>query len=183
MFNREWVTLKRDIEVVTIPMGNKVLLREGAAVMVTQALGGDYTVMTDQGYLARVSGTDADALGIYVGAAEDQPATDPNAPLEESKLWEQMKTVYDPEIPVNVVDLGLIYECTHEPLPEGGNRVNVEMTMTAPGCGMGDILKTDVERKLKLVPGVREVNVEIVFDPPWDMSRISDSAKLKLGLM
>jgi probable FeS assembly SUF system protein SufT len=183
MMNREWVNLKRDVAVVTIPMGSKVLLKEGSSVMLHQALGGDYTVMTDQGYLARVEGKDADAIGIYAESAAEAPLLDPHAPLDPMKIWDTFKTIYDPEIPVNVLDLGLIYDWNLEPAEGGGHVVKVKMTMTNPACGMGDILKNDVERKLQLVPGVRDVQVEIVFDPPWTVEKMSDAAKLKLGFM
>lgn len=181
--NREWINLKRDVEVVTIPMGNKVLLKEGSSVMVHQALGGDYTIMTDQGYLARVEGKDADAIGVCAEAPTETQIVDADAPLDPLKVWEAFKTIYDPEIPVNVLDLGLIYDWNAESAEGGGHIVKVKMTMTNPGCGMGDILKNDVDRKLRLLPGIRDVQVEIVFDPPWTMEKMSDAAKLKLGFM
>jgi probable FeS assembly SUF system protein SufT len=183
MMNREWVNLKRDVEVVTIPMGSKALLKEGSSVMLHQALGGDYTIMTDQGYLARVEGKDADAIGIYAEADAKASVIDLNAQLDPAKIRDSFKTIYDPEIPVNVLDLGLIYDWNLEPAEGGGQVVNVKMTMTNPGCGMGDILKNDVDRKLRMIPGVRDVQVEIVFDPPWTMDKMSDEAKLKLGFM
>ncbi|HEX8993010.1 MAG TPA: putative Fe-S cluster assembly protein SufT [Anaerolineales bacterium] len=182
--NHEWVNLKRDVQAVTIPMGNTVLLKEGSSVMLHQALGGDYTLMTDQGYLARIEGKDADSIGIYAeGGSPEVTGVDPNATLDPVRVWDTFKAIYDPEIPVNVLDLGLIYDWNAEPVEGGGQVIKVKMTMTNPGCGMGNILQNDVERKLRLVPGVRDVQVEIVFDPPWTMDKMSDAAKLKLGFL
>jgi probable FeS assembly SUF system protein SufT len=148
-------------------------------VTITQTLGGHFTVATDDGALLRIADNDADALGVAAPAA---PAPI-EGPFDEERVWEQLRTVFDPEIPVNLVDLGLIYRCQAVPLPEGGQRVEIAMSMTAPGCGMGDVLKEDVRRKVQSVPGVREVNVEVVWDPPWDASRMSDAARLQLGWM
>jgi len=141
-------------------------------------------VTTDERELLRIANKDADAL-------RERPAETPVAPqapasegeFDEQLVWEQLRTVFDPEIPVNLVDLGLIYHCQAVPLPEGGRRVEIKMSMTAPGCGMGDVLKEDVRRKVQSVPGVREVDVEVVWDPPWDASRMSDAARLQLGWM
>jgi probable FeS assembly SUF system protein SufT len=179
---REAKTLARDVEVTAIPYGDRIPLKAGTTVYVTQALGGSYTLFTDMGYMVRLEGPDADAIG-------EQPSAGPSeADLvgrsRADLCWDQLKTCYDPEIPVNIVDLGLVYGCDVEPHPEGGgDRVNVRFTLTAPGCGMGDSLRLDIERKLHQVPGVREAQVEIVLDPPWDQSMMTEAARLQLGLM
>ena len=176
------IVLKRDCQATQIPSGSKMVLPAGTGVTITQSLGGQFTVTTDEGGLYRIAGEDADALGEgATQAAAQAPMT--FGPFEEERVWEQLKTVFDPEIPVNLVDLGLIYRCEAVPLPEGGHRVEVDMSMTAPGCGMGDVLKEDVRRKVQSVPGVREVQVQVVWDPPWDASRMSDAARLQLGWM
>jgi probable FeS assembly SUF system protein SufT len=175
-----WVIVKRDIEVITVPYGTKMKLPSGSQVRVTQAFGGTYTVVTDLGIMCRVEPQDADAIGETDVAA--RPVADPNAAYDEKNVWQQLRTIYDPEIPVNVVDLGLIYELKSRPLAEGGNCVEIKMTMTAPGCGMGDVLKQDVERKTSTVPGVKEVQVEIVFEPQWSLEKMSEAARLQLGL-
>ena len=177
---REARTLSRDVEVAAIPYGDKLTLTAGAAVYITQALGGSYTVMTDHGYMVRIEGKDADAIG-----------EEPTKPVTEADVagktlgqlaWEQLKTCFDPEIPVNIVDLGLVYKCEAEPLPEGGEKVTVQFTLTAPGCGMGQVVVSDVERKLRALPGVHEVKVDLVFDPPWGPEMMSEAAKLSVGL-
>jgi probable FeS assembly SUF system protein SufT len=170
--------LARDCPATRIPSGEPAVLPAGTRVEITQSLGDHFTVVTDQG-LFRIAGQDADALGQRQAA----PAAAGEGPFEEERVWEQLRTVFDPEIPVNLVDLGLIYACRALPLPQGGHRVEIEMSMTAPGCGMGDVLKDDVRRKVQGVPGVREVSVEVLWDPPWDPSRMSDAAKLQLGWM
>ena len=147
---------------------------------IAQSLGGQFTVTTDDGGLFRIAGKDADALGQQPAAAA---AAAVEGPFDEQRVWEQLKTVFDPEIPVNLVELGLIYRCEAVPLAEGGHRVEIDMSMTAPGCGMGDVLKEDVRRKIQGLPGVQEVRVEVVWDPPWDPSRMSDAARLQLGWM
>jgi len=183
MRESEPVALIRDLEVVEIPAGTKATLPAGAHVMVTQTLGGNYTVMTVDGYLFRVDGKDADALGHVVKAADPRlAASAADGPVDKELVWDQLRTVYDPEIPVNIVDLGLVYKCEISPLPTGGNRIDIDMTMTAPGCGMGEYLKSDVEEKLGNVPGVKAVNVEIVWEPVWDRDRMSEAAKLQLGM-
>jgi probable FeS assembly SUF system protein SufT len=178
---REARTLSRDVEVTAIPYGDKIPLKAGTTVIITQALGGSFTGVTDMGYMVRIEGKDADAIGEEVQAA---PTVQPlgERPVEDL-VWEQLRTCYDPEIPVDIVELGLVYECQVTPRPEGGHAVHVRFTLTAPGCGMGDYLKMDIERKLSSIPGVGQVEVEVVLDPPWDMSRMSDAARLQLGLM
>ncbi len=180
MVMREARTLSRDVEVAVIPYGDRITLTMGTVVFVTQALGGSYTAMTDHGYLVRIEGQDADAIG-------ETPTRPPSAEdlagkTTEQLAWEQLKTCYDPEIPINIVDLGLVYRCEVEPR-DGGEAVRVELTLTAPGCGMGDFLRQDVQQKLLAIPGVKEAEVEVVLDPPWDQSMMSDAARLQLGLM
>jgi probable FeS assembly SUF system protein SufT len=173
--------LSRDIEAVAIPYGDKVPLKAGGTVFITQSLGGSYTVTTDMGYMVRIDGADADAIGEQLQAAPS--AEELASKSVEDMVWGQLRTCYDPEIPVNIVDLGLVYSCELAPLPEGGQRVSVRFTLTAPGCGMGDYLKGDIETKLQQVPGIKEVDAQIAFDPPWDQTRMSEAAKLQLGLM
>jgi probable FeS assembly SUF system protein SufT len=176
------IILKRDCEATQIPSGSNVVLTAGTGVTITQSLGGQFTVTMDEGGLFRIADKDADALGERSAATAVQAPASEGA-FDEQRVWEQLRTVFDPEIPVNLVDLGLIYHCQAVPLPEGGHRVEIKMSMTAPGCGMGDVLKEDVRRKVQSVPGVREVDAEIVWDPPWDASRMSDAARLQLGWM
>ncbi len=180
MVLREPRTLSRDVEVAAIPYGDRLTLTMGTTVFITQALGGSYTAMTDHGYLVRIEGSDGDAIG-------EQPtkplrAEDVAGRSVRELAWDQLKTCFDPEIPVNIVDLGLVYKCESEPV-EGGERVRVEFTLTAPGCGMGDFLRQDMQQKLLAIPGVKEADVQVVLDPPWDQSMMSDVARLQLGLM
>lgn len=232
------VTLHRECEAIQIPSGVPVMLPAGSEVRVMQALGGTYTVMTNNGLLVRIAETDRDALGkeggmapstatpstaaepvdqsslgeshtwlssassFFKKALRKQPQTSEavnkqhehsraaasadvgatSAELEQ-RAWEQLQTCFDPEIPVNIVDLGLIYHCRAVSLDAGEYRIEVKFTLTAPGCGMGDILKTDIERKLQQLPGVTEVEVEVVFEPPWNQDMMSDAAKLELGML
>jgi len=177
----ELTTLMRDCEVVLIPAGEKTVLPAGTQVVITQSLGGSYTVYAG-GALVRIDGKDADALGKEAMEVSHDGELTGDGTVDEAQLWEQMRSCYDPEIPINIVELGLIYSCKVEP-QERGNRVVVEMTLTAPGCGMGEILKQDVEQKLRSVANVTEVHVEMVFDPPWDTSKMSEAAKLQAGLL
>lgn len=177
---REARTLARDIEVAAIPYGDKIALQAGSTLYVTQSLGGSFTAVTDMGYMVRIEGKDADAIGEAV--PEGPPAEDLQKKSLQELAWDQLKTCYDPEIPVNMVDLGLVYSCEVAPT-ESGSKVSVRFTLTAPGCGMGDYLKRDVEAKIAGLPGVTETDVEVVLDPPWDQSRMSDAARLQLGLM
>jgi probable FeS assembly SUF system protein SufT len=175
------IELSRDCDAVLIPSGEKLVLKKGTPVAVSQALGGTFTVITDEGSLARISGVDADAIGEKPAPALAKTASD--APLEK-RVWDVLRTVYDPEIPVDVVELGLIYGVDILPAPAaGGSRVLVRMTLTAPGCGIGDVLKDEVEQKLSSLEGVGEAEVEWAWDPPWDPSRMSEAAKLETGLM
>jgi probable FeS assembly SUF system protein SufT len=176
------VTLARDCDAILIPSGAHISLREGTVVFITQALGGNYTVNVN-GNLAQVGARDADALGFEAPVQPAQAAAASRGPVQEELLWDQMRTCYDPEIPINIVDLGLIYECNVTALPEGGNRVDVRMTLTAPGCGMGQFLAEDVRSKLQQVPNVTEVNVDLTFDPPWSQSMMSEAARLETGML
>jgi len=181
----EPITLGRDCEAIQIPNGDRVTIPAGTLVRITQSLGGAYTVETEQGYMVRIAAQDADALGkepvVALQAAE--PASSGGPADVESLVWDQLKTCYDPEIPVNIVDLGLVYSCLVTRLPDGGNVVHITMTLTAPGCGMGEVLKADVERKVLGVPGVGKAFVEVVFDPAWGPSRMSEAAKLQLNML
>ena len=176
----ELVTLSRVCEVIEIPSGIRATLAAGAVVRIMQSLGSGYTVATDRGYMYRVDAKDMDALGLSNVATSSAPAVHEGC-FSEQMVWDQLKTVYDPEIPVNIVDLGLVYSCDIGPLAQGGNSVHIKMSMTAPGCGMGNVLKGDVRNKLARLPGVEEVQVEVVFDPPWHPGLMSDAAKLQLG--
>jgi len=178
------IELQRDCEATVIPGGDRITLRRGDQVRVTQALGGTFTVTTSGGYLARIGATDAGALGLE--GLESRPAIDQppaSGAFALDDVFDKLKTVFDPEIPVNVVDLGLIYTCEEQPLPAGGHRVEIKMSMTAPGCGMGDVLREDAIARVQEVPGVAEVDVELVWDPPWDPSRMSEAARLELGML
>jgi len=180
MATGEIVTLKRDCEAIEIPSGARTGLAAGTSLRILQVLGGAFTVGSTSGVRYRIDSEDASALGLPETTANQPP---PSTPLSEQLIRDQLRTVFDPEIPVNIVDLGLVYRCSIAPMPEaGGHLVRVTMTMTAPGCGMGNVLKSDVEGKLLRLPGVREVRVEIVFDPPWHAGLMSDAAKLQLGL-
>ena len=174
------IELGKDCDVTLIPSGQRVTLQAGERVVVTQALGGTITVQTERGHLARISSEDAYTLGLV--GEPDAGDTAPLGPFEIERVFEQLKTVFDPEIPINVVDLGLIYACDAHLLADGSHRVEIKMSMTAPGCGMGDVLKDDACARVQTVPGVSEVDVELLWDPPWDQSRLTDAARLELGL-
>lgn len=176
----EPVTLTRDVIGILIPQGTKVELPEGANGAITQALGGSFTVQVE-GHLFRIDGKDADAIGKEVVRGPD---ISPDASDEEIEkaMWDQMRTCFDPEIPVNIVELGLIYESRLERTDDGRRRAKIRMTLTAPGCGMGDILVDDVKTKVTAIPGVAEADVELTFDPPWDESMMSEEARLATGM-
>jgi probable FeS assembly SUF system protein SufT len=178
MISSKQITLRRDCDSVEIPSGARKTLSAGIPLRIMQARGGSYTVATDFGAMYRIDGKDADALGLSSSPAT---AAGPAGPLTEQMVLDRLKSIFDPEIPVNIVDLGLVYSCVIAPLEQGGNRIDVRMTMTAPGCGMGNVLKADVENKLAQLPEVSEVHVEIVFDPPWHAGLMSEAAKLQLG--
>ena len=178
---REEAVVSREVEVTAIPYGDKITLPAASPVIITQSLGGAYTLVTMQGYMVRLDSKDADAIGKeqLAGPTAEEAA---KKPLQEL-AWDQLKTCYDPEIPVDIVELGLVHSCEVSELPEGGNKVSVRFTLTAPGCGMGDILRQDIERKIQALPGVKEADIQLQLDPPWDQSRMSEAAKLQLGLM
>jgi probable FeS assembly SUF system protein SufT len=178
---RETVFLTRDVNVVTIPDGNHGTLSKDSEVTIHQALGTNYTVVTEHGHMVRIAGVDADALGKEPHELHTL-VVETDAKAVEQNCWEVMKTVYDPEIPVNIVDLGLVYHCRVTPIDEGKNNVHVMMTLTAPGCGMGPVLQNDVERSIRALPGVESVNVEMVLDPPWGREMMSEVAQVQLGL-
>ena len=176
----EPITLSRACDVIEIPSGIRGTLPAGAVVRIMQSLGSSYTVATNRGYMYRIDARDTDALGLTNEVPKQASAVQEGI-FSEQMVWDQLKTVYDPEIPVNIVDLGLVYSCLIAPLEQGGNRVHIKMSMTAPGCGMGNVLRADIETKLSRLPGVKEVHVEVVFDPAWHPGLMSDAAKLQLG--
>ncbi len=194
MDRREPVALKRAVEATQIPSGFKVTLGEGAWVTVHQVLGGNVTVMTERGGLARLAAEDADALGDEVAAevrraveAEKAraraPAAAEGAGVTEEQVLDALRGVYDPEIPANIVELGLVYLAAVEAAPGGGTRAIVRMTLTAPGCGVGPMILEDARSRVAAIPGVVQADVELVFEPPWDPSKMSDAARLQLGFM
>ncbi|HTQ79449.1 MAG TPA: iron-sulfur cluster assembly protein [Thermoanaerobaculia bacterium] len=195
----EQTTVRRDLKAIAIPQGTPVLLSAGTVVRITQALGGSYTVMTERSQLVRIAAEDADAIGKEaaaplpgIGGIDGIGDTggiggtggtgEAAGPLEE-QVWTQLKTCFDPEIPVNIVDLGLVYSCGVSPLPEGGNRVDIKMTLTAPGCGMGPVLAQDVKTKVESIPGVERAEVEVVWDPQWNANMMTEAARLQLGFL
>ena len=175
------IILQRDCPAVMVPSGEPVSLTSGSQVWLTQSLGGGYTVMSDHGYTLRIDGHDGDALG-FTDAESSLASSAGNAGSVQERVWQQLRSCFDPEIPVNIVDLGLIYDCQVEPLPNGGHKALVLFTLTAQGCGMGEILKADIRRKLLELSEVREAAVELVWDPPWSQSRMSVEAKHQLGI-
>jgi len=182
--NSEPKILARDVEAAVVPVGTKVTLQKGEQAYITQSLGGSYTVIVN-GNMFRIADKDADALGLE---AQAQPVAAPaGGPVTQEQLekqvWEALKTCYDPEIPVNIVDLGLIYDCHLAPAGENSFKADVKMTLTAPGCGMGPTLAQDVQNKLLNLEPIDEANVELVWDPPWNQSMMTEAAKLQLGLM
>jgi probable FeS assembly SUF system protein SufT len=177
----EPIVFERDCAAVMVPQGQEVTLPAGQNGYITQALGGSFTVFVD-GNLFRIRGADADAIGKELPKPLTLDAEADDAEVEKL-VWQQLRTCYDPEIPVNVVDLGLVYECTLEKMENDARRVKVMMTLTAPGCGMGDILVDDVRSKIESIPTVAEADVELTFDPPWNHSMMSDVAKLETGMM
>jgi len=174
-------TISRDVKAIIIPAGEELLLREGTNGFITQALGGSFTVYVE-GHLLRIAGRDADAIGKEPVPPPAIPENASDADIE-AVIWEQLKTCYDPEIPVNIVDLGLIYWCDVIPLGNGERSVSVDMTLTAPGCGMGDVLVQDAQEKIAIIPTVSDVVVDLVFDPPWNQGMMSEEALLQTGLM
>jgi len=175
----EYAVVSRDIQAIEIPQGNPVPLPEGTHVRIMQSLGGTYTVMSEHGQLLRIGEKDVDAIGKQPSPdASEAPGEE--APVEE-QVWAQLRTCFDPEIPVNIVDLGLVYNCAVTELPEGGKKVAITMTLTAPGCGMGPVLASDVKQKVEGISGVQEADVEVVFDPQWSPNMMTEAARLQLG--
>lgn len=184
MQNVTSVELKRDCQAVQIPSGAPAILPAGTPVDITQTLGGSYTLHV-QGGLYRVSASDADALGLKPSALPTpavKPTQSAEGPVDEKLVWDTLKTCYDPEIPVNIVDLGLVYDLNIETLPNGNSLVAVKMTLTAPGCGMGATIAGDAQQKILHLPGVEEAVVEIVWDPPWHQSMITEQGRKILGI-
>jgi len=181
------ITLSREVEAIQIPSGDAVRLPAGTRVIITQSLGGTYTVATDHG-LARIPSKDADALGIDPKAeAKKQDASSssnipPDASDLEMDVWQQLRGVYDPEIPVNIVDLGLVYDCRIEQV-DGKNKASIKMTLTAPGCGMGPTIAADAQARVMTIEDMDDAAVDIVWDPPWNQSMISEEGKMKLGMV
>jgi probable FeS assembly SUF system protein SufT len=176
---RERVIVRRPVTVERVPHGTPLTLEQGAIAQVTQALGTNFTLLVE-GQLVRLKGQDADAIGKEVPVAQ-APGGDPGAGLEE-RIRDTLATCYDPEIPVDIVELGLVYRCELQPMEGGRTRVDIDMTLTAPGCGMGDLIGQEVADKVLAIDEVGEVHVTLVFDPPWDRSRMSEAAQLALGL-
>lgn len=185
--------LTRDCAATEIPSGTALLLPHGFEVTIMQTLGGNVTVITHQGQMARIAAAELDALGEDIAqivrdadtqaqAAAAEAAGEPGGPATRDQVMDAMRQVYDPEIPVNIVDLGLVYVCDVQDNPDGGSDVSIKMTMTAPGCGMGDVIARDAEHVVSRVPGVKRVHVEIVWDPPWGREMMSEAAKLQLGM-
>ena len=184
---QEYALVSRDCRAVEIPQGTPTILPAGTHVRITQSLGGSYTVMSEYGQLLRIDEGSADAIGkgpvAPPGAPEAGSAERPGpAGSVEEKVWAALRTCFDPEIPVNIVDLGLVYTCEVSDLPEGGSRVVIQMTLTAPGCGMGPVIAGDVKQKVEAIAGVRAAEVEVVFDPQWNQNMMTEAARLQLGL-
>jgi len=182
MSDSDVILLSRSVQALAIPSGEPMELPEGTEVMITQALGGTYTIaVKGQPGLFRIQNDDADAIGKT--GEESAPApVDADAEVTEDAVWAQLKTCFDPEIPVNIVDLGLIYDMAMDDAAGPGKKVDVKMTLTAPGCGMGPTIASDAQQKILSLPGVAEANVELVWDPPWGPERISEEGKAKLGM-
>lgn len=183
MYSRtsEPVRFERDCPAVLVPQGEQVTLPAGSVGYITQALGGSFTVFVE-GNLFRIAGGDADAIGKEPVAAPELPDGAGDGDVE-ALVWKQLRTCFDPEIPINVVELGLIYECELGRNPDGDRMVSIRMTLTAPGCGMGEILVDDVRSKVEMIPTIAEADVELVFDPPWNQSMMSEAARLETGML
>ncbi|MBM2802133.1 MAG: sufT [Deltaproteobacteria bacterium] len=173
------ITLRRDCSAIMIPSGETVSLSAGGSVWLTQAAGSGYTVMTDHGYNVRIDGLDGDALG-FPTINDSKPAGADGS--VEDQVWHQLRSCFDPEIPVNIVELGLVYDCRVDALPGGGHKAVVHFTLTAQGCGMGQFIKEDIRKKLLALPEIREAEVALVWDPPWNQSMMAASAKQQLGI-
>ncbi|MEP7204177.1 MAG: putative Fe-S cluster assembly protein SufT [Ilumatobacteraceae bacterium] len=176
------IELTRDLTATTVPRGEQVALTAGGLVEIVQRLGGSITVRTEMGSLLRIDGADADALGLEL--LDDASASAAAArPFDISHVTDALQGIYDPEIPVSIVELGLVYRCEEIPRPDGTRRIEIDMSMTAPGCGMGDILLADALRAVQAIPGVDDVEVALVWDPPWTIQRMSEAARLQLGML
>lgn len=182
MTNHDPVTLKRDVEATIVPAGTRVTLLKDEQAIITQSLGGSYTVIVN-GNMFRISSDNADALGFEVAPKPQYSGGSITQDQLEKEIWNQLRTCYDPEIPVNVVDLGLIYDCHLTPLGDNSFKADVKMTLTAPGCGMGPVLAQDVQNKLLSLEAIDDVAVELVWDPPWNQGMMTEAAKLQLGLL
>lgn len=174
------VELTRECIATTVPYGEQVTLDAGGLVEIVQQLGASVTVRTEMGAMLRIAGTDADAVGldpveVSVAAAD--------GPFQLDRVIDALQQIYDPEIPVSIVELGLVYRCEEVSAPDGSRRIEIDMTMTAPGCGMGDVLRADALRAVRSIPGVDDVDVTLVFDPPWNINRMSEAARLQLGML
>ena len=170
--------LLRDVEANMVPSGDKVTLAEGNLVQITQSLGGNHTVIIN-GNMAQISAENEDALGIKTEIKNNQ---DPNSDFSEQLVWDQLKTCYDPEIPVNIVELGLIYDLRIQDLESGEKNILIKMTLTAPGCGMGPVISDEVQRKVNALKNVKNVKVELVWEPQWNQGMMSEAAQLELGM-
>jgi len=179
-------TLARDVEAIQIPSGTKTTIPAGTPGVITQTLGGSYTIATYQG-LARVAEKDLDALGLEklpsTSGATEKSASTGTGEVNEKAVWDQLRQCFDPEIPVNIVDLGLVYDCQLTKRAEGGLKVDVKMTLTAPGCGMGPAIAHDAQSKILTIDGIDEADVQLVWDPPWNQSMISEAGRMKLGMV
>ena len=180
MSDNEPVTFTRDVDAIIVPAGIQVKLRKDQQGFITQALGGSFTVYVE-GNLFRIAGQDADAIGKEAPQPLELPEGAGDADVEVL-AWQQLRTCFDPEIPVNIVELGLVYAAEVVPREDGRRDVHVRMTLTAPGCGMGEVLVDDVRSKVELIPTVAEADVELVFDPPWNQTLMSDVARLETGM-
>ncbi|HET9418070.1 MAG TPA: putative Fe-S cluster assembly protein SufT [Chthoniobacterales bacterium] len=184
MYENTEFSLSRDVEAIEIPSGRKFTLENGTQGVITQTLGGSYTIATPYG-LSRIAEKDVDALGLEKpqARAETTPASRTNGEVSEEDVWNQLRQCYDPEIPVNIVDLGLVYDCRLVKKDDGGTRVEVKMTLTAPGCGMGPAIAHDAQAKILSIDGVDEADVQLVWDPPWNQNMISQAGRMKLGMI
>ena len=185
MYENTEFTLSRDCEAIQIPSGQAVTIPAGTPGVITQALGGSYTIATYQG-LSRIAEKDLDALGLEKSQAKNgqkEASAGSSSEISEQAVWDQLKQCYDPEIPVNIVDLGLVYDCRLSKKDDGGTKVEVKMTLTAPGCGMGPAIAHDAQSKILSLDGVDEADVQLVWDPPWNQSMISEAGRMKLGMV
>lgn len=186
MYENTEFTLSRDTDAIQIPSGNKTTIPAGTQGVITQALGGSYTIATYQG-LSRIAEKDLDALGLEKPQAQEtngnRAAGGPVGEVDDKAVWDQLRQCYDPEIPVNIVDLGLVYDCQLTKSENGGTKVEVKMTLTAPGCGMGPAIAHDAQSKIMSIEGVDEAQVDLVWDPPWNQNMISEAGRMKLGMI